>query len=482
MKILSFVVALTILGLTTAAHAETFGFATNGTSYNLFLFPDSTYTGASGINNSGQIVGVYVDQDYVVHGFLKDGDLYTSLDHPGSIYTSAVGINNVGQIVGVFTNRDGAAAGFLKDGNNFIEITYPNAYFSDAAGINDAGQVIGSYKDSDVTLQGVGWHGYVMDRNGYTRIDYPNSKNSEASGISNSGRIVGYFWDPDGESTRGFLKDGTVYSPFDVPDAAFSSTYPLAINNAGRILVYTPGTSYLKEGNSYTPIRHPFGQFTYAGGMNDGGMIVGSTDIYVNIGIDIKPKVYPNAINPDSPGMIPVAILSAPGFDAPGEAGQGLLSFTFGSTRGQADFVSCDPGGEDVNRDGYVDLVCYFNGRDAAFQCGDTEGFVTGQRLLGFFDDDSPAMESILGYDRVTLNPCGESLPTPQHIRLSDAALYGDFGKNGIWKYNGTPNNWTKVTQDDPEAMTGEDSSLYGDFGKNGIRMWNGTSWSRITG
>ena len=111
-----------------------------------------------------------------------------------------------------------------------------------------------------------------MDGDAYTPIGYPGSSNSEASGINNFGQVVGYYWEPDAEPTHGFLKDGNIYSSLDISNAAFSSTYPLAINNAGQIIVYTPGTAYLKEGESYTPIRHPFGQFTYTAGINDAGV------------------------------------------------------------------------------------------------------------------------------------------------------------------------------------------------------------------
>src|SRR5260221_3487100 len=61
---------------------------------------------ASGINDTGQIVGTYADASGV-HGFLLSGGSYTTLHAPlAPQYTIAPGINGAGQIVGVyFSNR-----------------------------------------------------------------------------------------------------------------------------------------------------------------------------------------------------------------------------------------------------------------------------------------------------------------------------------------------------------------------------------------
>jgi prepilin-type N-terminal cleavage/methylation domain-containing protein len=56
--------------------------------------PGSAGTTASGINDSGQIVGYYYDgtiQYGFLHGFLLDQASYTTLDVPGSMYTQAFG-------------------------------------------------------------------------------------------------------------------------------------------------------------------------------------------------------------------------------------------------------------------------------------------------------------------------------------------------------------------------------------------------------
>jgi len=76
-------------------------------------------TGALGINDMGQIVGVYSNASGT-HGFLLSGGTYTTLDDPSATtgITVADGINDTGQIVGSYY------IGSVKHG--FLEITTPN--------------------------------------------------------------------------------------------------------------------------------------------------------------------------------------------------------------------------------------------------------------------------------------------------------------------------------------------------------------------
>src|SRR5215472_13788155 len=58
-----------------------------------------------------QIVGSFEDATFRTHGFLKDGATFTTIDVPGATgITLAFGINDAGQIVGVFSDARGATA------------------------------------------------------------------------------------------------------------------------------------------------------------------------------------------------------------------------------------------------------------------------------------------------------------------------------------------------------------------------------------
>ena len=115
----------------------------------------------------------------------------------------------------------------------------------------------------------------------------------------------------------------------------------------------------------------------------------------LEVGIDIKPGSDPNSINPKSRGKIPVAILSTPDFDAPSKVDRDSL--TFGRTGDEVSLSFCSPSPEDVNGDGYDDLVCHFYTQSAEFKCGDEWGYLKGQTVDGVL---------IEGSDSVRIVPC----------------------------------------------------------------------------
>ena len=113
------------------------------------------------------------------------------------------------------------------------------------------------------------------------------------------------------------------------------------------------------------------------------------------IAIDIKPQSDPNSINPRSKGKIPVAILSTTDFSAPDEVD--IDSLMFGASGGEESLSFCNHSPEDVNGDGYDDLVCHFYTQMTGFDCEDREGIVRGLTIDGI---------PIEGRDSVKIVPC----------------------------------------------------------------------------
>ena len=98
----------------------------------------------------------------------------------------------------------------------------------------------------------------------------------------------------------------------------------------------------------------------------------------LEVTIDIKPGDEPTVMDPRSEGMIPVAILSSPDFDAtsvdPG-------SVRFGANGDDAAPVRTMT--EDIDQDGDTDLMFLFRAPQTNIACGDTSASLTGKTRSG---------------------------------------------------------------------------------------------------
>lgn len=92
---------------------------------------------------------------------------------------------------------------------------------------------------------------------------------------------------------------------------------------------------------------------------------------------------------------IPVAIMSAPGFDAVAMVNR--QSLTFGATGTERSLIRCMNKGRDVRvegvRDGEKDLVCFFRPDVAGFKTGDVQAFLKGNLVNGGKIEASAALK-----------------------------------------------------------------------------------------
>jgi probable HAF family extracellular repeat protein len=114
--------------------------------------PDGSCCGSHGA--SGHAATGRFDNGTGIHGFLDIGGSFTQIDVPGATETEALGINNTGQIVGQFLDRIFLFHGFLDTSGSFTQIDVPGAIQTSAFGINDAGQIVGVFNDSTGTTHG----------------------------------------------------------------------------------------------------------------------------------------------------------------------------------------------------------------------------------------------------------------------------------------------------------------------------------------
>ena len=102
---------------------------------------------ATGINNSQQKCGFFIDSSMVNHGWLLNGGIFVQLDYPGSTFTQALGTEQQGKVVGDYMDQGGLTHGFVSTSKGrFQTIDDPSGVGSTIVnGINDAGVLVGFY-------------------------------------------------------------------------------------------------------------------------------------------------------------------------------------------------------------------------------------------------------------------------------------------------------------------------------------------------
>ena len=109
------------------------------------------------------------------------------------------------------------------------------------------------------------------------------------------------------------------------------------------------------------------------------------TEFEIALTIDIKPGSDRNSINPNSKGVIPVAILGSASFDV---TTVDVTTLAFGPDGATPAHDLTDPlvyanHLQDVNGDGFTDLVSHYRTQDTGIAKGDTEACLTGETTGG---------------------------------------------------------------------------------------------------
>jgi hypothetical protein len=201
----------------------------NAQSYLYFTFdpPGSTGTMVSGINNSGQMVGIYQDSAGW-HGFLRSADgTITTFDAPDAFpYTVPSAINDRGEIAGTRLSAGPVTDGFLRsaDGSTYTTISAPLASATFVQGIANDGEIVGWY------IVGGSYgpqRGFARGVDGsYTAIEAPGTAGAtHVLAVNNRGQMAGSF------SGNGFVRsaDGTF---------VYLDRSPSAINDNGQVAGY----------------------------------------------------------------------------------------------------------------------------------------------------------------------------------------------------------------------------------------------------
>ncbi len=176
----------------------------------------------------------------------------------------------------------------------------------------------------------------------------------------------------------------------DHPLTLVAGDYWISFWGIGTSQFFTLGTG---PGDGFYQKRISTGQLLSRTG-NTPFRLMGGPIPSASLVIDIKPDGDTNPVNPRSNGVIPVAVLGSIDFDA---------------TQLDAATVSFGPGEaapahgghvEDVDGDGFMDMLFHFRTRESGIVCGDTEAFLTAET----FD-----RQSLAGSDTLTTVGCNNS-------------------------------------------------------------------------
>jgi probable HAF family extracellular repeat protein len=267
-------------------------------SYQTLDYPGAIATAASGINDSGQVVGTYgIANEYGGFGFLyntSNGSYTTFTSSVAGTLQNIGGINDSGDIVGVSNVLGNFGFVYDKSANNYAVLpTYLQNFGAggfDHLAINNDGVILvqadfynvlysnGQYTDLDNVLP-------ALDSRlpSYPAVSY------KPLGINDAGEIVGVL--SNGQGGQGFVYSGGVLQVIDDPlDQGFvrlnaaHETAALGVNDEGDVVgTYSTGTTsygFLYSAGKWTTIAPPGAVSATAYGINDAGQIVGSyTDV-----------------------------------------------------------------------------------------------------------------------------------------------------------------------------------------------------------
>ena len=294
-------------------------------------------SGATGVNNSGQVVGTSSRSPWNVNAFIWQDGVMTNLGVNSYSDSHGFGINDSGQVVG------GAAAFIWQDGVLTNIGPFPGHWTSWARGINNAGQVVGeSISHSPTTHaflwteaagfiglgklpgsfqhcsaraindagQVVGWsyigswpnntrHAFRLvpannswyrdnDSDGgndlMTDLGTLGGVNSDAFAINVAGQVVGWAETVAGEEHASLWNVGA--GTVDLGTLGGDTSHALSINESGQVVGYSTtnggvNRAFLWENGAMTDLNNliPPGsgwELTSATGINDAGWIVGS--------------------------------------------------------------------------------------------------------------------------------------------------------------------------------------------------------------
>jgi probable HAF family extracellular repeat protein len=400
----------------------------NGTLIDLGTF-GGTYGGAVAVNDLGQVVGGSATAGNVeFHAFLWQNGSMTDLGTLGGFFSEAIAINGHGLVVGIgYLAGNAVQHSFIWQNGTMTDLGTLGGSLTGASAVNDLGEVVGN----SALAGDAGYHAFLWQNGAMTDLGTLGGCCSSASAVNSNGQIAGWgstngvdfhavLWEqggvltsagsnvpvtlPDGVSLTfqsvtaagrttlttsatgqsppsGFAL-GTPAEYYDLSTtASFEGLVTVCIDYSGIQFETSPVSLFHFENNAWVDRTSSVDETNHVvcAAVSSFSPFVIAARIPLHVAIDIQPGSRLNAIKLSKLGKVPVAILSDASFDAVAKVVR--ASLTFGRNGNETSLASCARGGEDVNGDGFADLVCQFYMQKTGFQIGDLTGFLRGQSV-----------------------------------------------------------------------------------------------------
>jgi hypothetical protein len=227
----------------------------------LYPPPGTFATMVTGINDAGDVSGIYVTASAVNHGFTEIGGVFTTVDDPASsVFNQALDINNSDETVGYYTLQPSGAPGdtsYSQKGGVFTPVAgLPTNFNNQAVGLNNDGVIVGFYQPDAALATSFG---YVDNDGAITSGIAPfGSTFASVNGINDNGDIVGTYVNGNG-TTLGFIGTpdggGYTFTSLDIPGS--TTTDINSINDKGDIVGFYVNAAGSNIGFVGSPVPEP---------------------------------------------------------------------------------------------------------------------------------------------------------------------------------------------------------------------------------
>ncbi len=245
--------------------------------YETINVPGVDFLEVTSNNDHGHYAGNTKNTDGKLIGFTLINGKLTTYDVPNSLQTTFYGLNNVGQAVGFYIDQDNISHGIILQDSELVEWNFPEAMNTQIFGITEDGQVVGDIIDANEVV-----NGFV----GEMQFDVPGATTTFVDHINASDVSVGSYISAD-EIYHGFIKypDGSIVN-IDVPGLPNPEyLFVNAINDAGVIVFRAKAKddierSYVLHPNSQPiELRYPGSVETVLRDIDMSGKITGYYDM-----------------------------------------------------------------------------------------------------------------------------------------------------------------------------------------------------------